>query len=237
MSSKILKNFGLVVLVFIAISAVFALLNPQALQKNQELALSVLVQKINEGQVTKIDIAGTALNIVFKDNTKAISRKEVGSSLDELLKNYNVSQENLNQVEVTVKQEKSGFLDWIIPLSFILPLLIFGVFFWMMARQGRGGPGQTFSFLKSPAKLFDSNSKTAEKITFKDVAGLEEAKEEVAEIVEFLKVPQKFLDMGAKIPKGVLLIGPPGCGKTLLARAISNEAGVPFYSMSGSEFI
>ncbi|MDO8524725.1 MAG: ATP-dependent zinc metalloprotease FtsH [bacterium] len=235
--SKILKNFGIVILVFIAISAVFALLNPQALQKTPELALSVLVQKINEGQVTKIDVSGTALNIVFKDDTKAISRKEIGSSLDQILKNYNVSQENLNQVEVTVKPEKSGFLDWLIPLSFILPLVIFGIFFWMIVRQGKGGAGQTFSFLKSPAKLFDSNSKTAEKITFKDVAGLEEAKEEVAEIVEFLKVPQKFLDMGAKIPKGVLLIGPPGCGKTLLARAISNEAGVPFYSMSGSEFI
>jgi len=235
--NKILKNFLLVILIFIAISAVFALLNPQALQKTSELALSALVQKINEGQVTKINISGTALNVTFKDNATAISRKEVGSSLDQTLKNYNVSQENLNQVEVTVKPEKSEFLDWLVPLSFILPLIIFGIFFWMIVRQGKGGAGQTFSFLKSPAKLFDSNSKTAEKITFKDVAGLEEAKEEVAEIVEFLKFPQKFLDMGAKIPKGVLLIGPPGCGKTLLARAISNEAEVPFYSMSGSEFI
>jgi len=235
--NKILKNFLLVILIFIAISAVFALLNPQALQKTPELALSALVQKINEGQVTKINISGTALNVTFKDNATAISRKEVGSSLDQTLKNYNVSQENLNQVEVTVKPEKSEFLDWLVPLSFILPLIIFGIFFWMIVRQGKGGAGQTFSFLKSPAKLFDSNSKTAEKITFKDVAGLEEAKEEVAEIVEFLKFPQKFLDMGAKIPKGVLLIGPPGCGKTLLARAISNEAEVPFYSMSGSEFI
>ena len=235
--NKILKNFLLVILIFIAISAVFALLNPQALQKTSELALSALVQKINEGQVTKINISGTALNVTFKDNATAISRKEIGSSLDQILKNYNVSQENLNQVEVTVKPEKSEFLDWLVPLSFILPLIIFGIFFWMIVRQGKGGAGQTFSFLKSPAKLFDSNSKTAEKITFKDVAGLEEAKEEVAEIVEFLKFPQKFLDMGAKIPKGVLLIGPPGCGKTLLARAISNEAEVPFYSMSGSEFI
>ncbi len=235
--NKLLKSFGLVFLVFIAISAVFALLNPQALQKKQELAFSALVQKINEGQVAKIDISGTTLNIAFKDDSKAISRKELTSSLDQILKNYNVSPESLSQVEITVKPERSGFMDWIVPLSFILPLIIFGIFFWVIIRQSKGGAGQTFSFLKSPAKLFDSTNKNAEKITFKDVAGLEEAKEEVGEIVEFLKVPKKFLDMGAKIPKGVLLIGPPGCGKTLLARAISNEAEVPFYSMSGSEFI
>ncbi|MDD5738517.1 MAG: ATP-dependent zinc metalloprotease FtsH [Candidatus Pacebacteria bacterium] len=235
--SKILKNFGLIILVFIAISAVFALLNPGALQKNQEIAISNLAQKINEGQVSKIDVSGTDLTITLKDGSKVISRKEVNSSIDETLKNYNVNQEALSQIEITIQPEKSGFLDWIIPLSFILPLVIFGIFFWMIIRQSRGGAGQSFSFLKSPAKLFDSGNKNAEKITFKDVAGLEEAKEEVGEIVEFLKVPKKFLDMGAKIPKGVLLIGPPGCGKTLLARAISNEAGVPFYSMSGSEFI
>jgi len=235
--NKILKNFGLIILVFVAISAVFALLNPGALQKNQEIAISALAQKINESQVSKIDVSGTNLAITLKDGSKVVSRKEANVSLDKTLKNYNVSQETLGQVEITIKPEKSGFLDWIIPLSFILPLIIFGIFFWMIIRQSKGGAGQGFSFLKSPAKLFDSSNKTAEKITFKDVAGLEEAKEEVGEIVEFLKVPKRFLDMGAKIPKGVLLIGPPGCGKTLLARAISNEAGVPFYSMSGSEFI
>jgi len=235
--NKILKNFGLVILIFIVISAIFALLNPGALQKNQELPLSALVQKINENQVTSIDVTGSELTVTLKDETKIISRKEIGSSLDETLKNYNVNQESLSQIAITVNEEKNGFLDWLLPISIILPLIIFGIFFWIIIKQSKGGAGQSFSFLKSPAKLFDSANKTAEKITFKDVAGLQEAKEEVAEIVEFLKVPQKFLDMGAKIPKGVLLIGPPGCGKTLLARAISNEAGVPFYSMSGSEFI
>ncbi len=235
--NKVLKSFGLVILVFIAISAIFALINPQALQKNKELALSELVKNINNGQVGKISISGSELDINFKNGEKAVSRKEAGSSLDQSLKNYGVNPEKLSQVEIQVNQEKNGLLDWLMPLSFILPLIIFGIFFWMILKQAKGGASQTFSFLRSPAKLFDSNNKTAEKITFKDVAGLQEAKEEVAEIVEFLKVPQKFLDMGAKIPKGVLLIGPPGCGKTLLARAVANEAGVPFYSMSGSEFI
>ncbi|MDD4990464.1 MAG: ATP-dependent zinc metalloprotease FtsH [Candidatus Pacebacteria bacterium] len=235
--NKILKSFGLVILVFIAISAIFALVNPQALQKNKELALSELVKNINNNQVEKITISGSELAISFKNGEKSVSRKEVGSSLDQSLKNYGVSPENLSQVEIQVNPEKNGVLDWLMPFSFILPLIVFGLFFWMILRQAKGGASQTFSFLRSPAKLFDSNNKTAEKITFKDVAGLQEAKEEVAEIVEFLKVPQRFLDMGAKIPKGVLLIGPPGCGKTLLARAVANEAGVPFYSMSGSEFI
>lgn len=235
--NKILKNFGLVILVFVAISAVFALLNPGALQKSNELALSDLVQKINDSQVSKINVSGSDLLIVFKDNTKVISRKETSISLDETLKNYGANPDILKQVAITIDPLKNSMLDWLTPIFFILPLVIFGIFFWMIIRQGKNGPGQTFSFLKSPAKLFDSNNKEAEKITFKDVAGLEEAKEEVGEIVDFLKNPQKFLDMGAKIPKGVLLIGPPGTGKTLLARAISNEAGVPFYSMSGSEFI
>ncbi|MDD5433197.1 MAG: ATP-dependent zinc metalloprotease FtsH [Candidatus Pacebacteria bacterium] len=235
--SKILKNFGLVILVFITISAVFALLNPGALQKSNEIALSTLVQKINDGQVSKIDVSGSDLAITFKDASKATSRKEIGISLDETLKNYGANPDIIKQVIVTVIPPKSSFLDWLTPILFILPFVVFGIFFWMILRQSKNGPGQTFNFLRSPAKLFDSNNKTTDRITFKDVAGLEEAKEEVSEIVDFLKNPQKFLDMGAKIPKGVLLIGPPGCGKTLLARAVANEAGVPFYSMSGSEFI
>ncbi len=236
--SKIIKSFGLVILIFIIISAIFTFINPQALQKNKELALSSLVKNINDGQVEKIIVSGSELKINFKNGEKAVSRKEVNSSLDESLKNYGVNQENLKQVEVQVEQEKGGLWDWLMPISFILPLIIFGLFFWMILRQAKTGAGQTFNFLRSPARLFNNDDKSnSEKITFKDVAGLEEAKEEVQEVVEFLKNPQKFLDMGARIPKGVLLIGPPGTGKTLLAKAVSNEAGVPFYSMSGSEFI
>ncbi|MCH8244550.1 ATP-dependent zinc metalloprotease FtsH, partial [Patescibacteria group bacterium] len=145
--------------------------------------------------------------------------------------------EALAGVEIENKKA-TGILTWLAPLSFILlPLLFFAFFFFFIFRQARAGLGQAFDFTKAKARLFGSEGTSKERITFKDVAGLKEAKEELAEVVDFLKNPKKYLHMGAKIPRGVLLVGPPGTGKTLLARAVANEAGVPFFSASGSEFI
>lgn len=235
--NKAIQNFSLIILIFFLLAGAFALFNPQILQNKKEIALSELADKINEGSVQSIEVSGSDLNIILQDGEKSFSRKEASASLDETLKNYGVSADKLRRVRVQVVKEKSTFMDWLVPLSFILPIFVFGLFFWMLLRQAKMGAGQTFNFLRSPARLFDANKTGKEKITFKDVAGLQEAKEELQEVVEFLKNPKRFLDMGARIPKGVLLIGPPGCGKTLLAKAVANEAGVPFYSMSGSEFI
>src|SRR4030042_25859 len=124
------------------------------------------------------------------------------------------------------------------PISIIvLPLLLFFFFFWFILRQAKIGTMQAFDFTRAKARLFGAEGQPKEKVTFKDVAGLQEAKEEVMEIVDFLKHPKKFLAIGARIPRGVLLMGQPGTGKTLMARAVASEAHVPFFSISGSEFI
>ncbi len=133
--------------------------------------------------------------------------------------------------------ESSGFWYWLVELSPILiPLLFLLAFFWLLTRQVKGAGVQAFTFGQSKARIIDPNDKN-QRVTFKDVAGVKEAKEELVEIVDFLKNPKKFLDIGARIPKGVILMGAPGTGKTLLARAVAGEAEVPFFHLSGSEFV
>src|SRR5262249_47568288 len=129
--------------------------------------------------------------------------------------------------------------SWLLPalLYGILPLLLVGFFLWTMMRQAKNGAVQVFDFTRAKARIFGADGTQKQKITFKDVAGLKEAKQELIEIVDFLKFPQKYLAMGAKIPRGVLLLGPAGVGKTMLARSVAGEAGVPFFSISGSEFV
>ena len=139
--------------------------------------------------------------------------------------------------EITVKTT-SGAWSWLGPVLFtVLTLFIFGIFFFMMFRQAKTGAMQAFDFTKARARLFGADGHPKEKISFKDVAGLKEAKEELMEVVDFLKNPKKYLAIGAKITKGVLLVGPSGTGKTLLARAVAGESNVPFLSISGSEFV
>ena len=230
------KNFVFVLLIFLVISGVFTLFQ-QPFEKVKELSLTQLVEEINQEKIKKVVVSGNELQIVYKDDSKARSRKETEAALSQSLINYGVDKEKLTKVEIGTK-EAGGTWNWLGPVLFaILPLLLFGLFFWMIFRQARTGAMQAFDFTKARARLFGAEGQPKERITFKDVAGLKEAKQELTEVVDFLKNPKKYLQMGAKIPRGVMLIGAPGTGKTMLAKAVANESNVPFFSISGSEFI
>ena len=230
------KNLILVLLAFLVVSGIFSLLGEPFPQKT-EIPLTQVAEDINQGKIKKISVIENDLTVLYQDETKAQSKKEKGATLDQSLLNYGVDKEKLKNVEIEFEEE-SGFSLWIGPiLMTLIPLLVFGLLFWTILRQTKKGAMQAFSFTKAKARLLGAEGAPKEKITFKDVAGLKEAKEELQEIVEFLKTPKKFLKMGAKIPRGVLLIGPPGSGKTLLAKAIAGESGVPFFHTSGSTFV
>ncbi|MFH1451095.1 MAG: ATP-dependent zinc metalloprotease FtsH [bacterium] len=221
-------------LVFLALSGIFAFFSTP--EKKQEIPLSQLVTDINQEKVKEFVVSGMIVEIVYNDNSTAITRKEPDASLSESFSNYGVNKEKLANVSFSTKAEENSWV-WLGPLlSFLPSLLLIAFLFWMMMSQAKSGAMQAFNFSKARARLFGAEQ-TKEKVTFKDVAGLKEAKEELMEVVEFLKYPKKFLAMGAKIPRGVLLVGQPGTGKTLLARAVAAEAGVPFFSIAGSEFI
>ena len=199
-------------------------------------SISEIAQQINEGNVTSIAISGGDVNIIYTDETMGKTKKEIQSSFIETLRDYGVTVEALASVEYRVEQE-SGFAYWLkILLPFLFPIILLGLIIWFMFRQTKGSGMQVFSFGKSKARYIDPNNKE-NRVTFKDVAGAKEAKQELIEFIDFLKTPLKYINVGAKIPKGVLLTGSPGTGKTLLARAVAGEAKVPFYTISGSEFV
>jgi len=234
---NLLKNFLFIILIFIIISAIFTLFQ-EPLKKERELSLTQLVQEINQEKIKKITVSGNELQIIYQDESKARSRKETETALSQSLINYGVEKEKLARVEIETKETGGGTWVWLGPLLFaVLPLLLFGLFFWMLFRQARTGAMQAFDFTKARARLFGAEGHPKEKITFKDVAGLKEAKQELEEVVDFLKNPKKYLQIGARIPKGVLLVGPAGCGKTLLARAVAGQSNVPFFSVAGSSFV
>lgn len=203
-------------------------------QPIKEVTLSDLANKISAGEVLSIVVNGNDLDISLKDGEKLTSKKEDRVGITETLKNYNIAPEKMSAVSLEIR-EQSGLSFWLsIIIPTVLPLLIIGVMFWLFTRQAKGGINQAFTFGRANLKPFAG---FRDKITFADVAGLKEAKEELREIVDFLKNPKKYIDMGAKIPRGVLLMGSPGTGKTLLARAVAGEAGVPFFHISASEFV
>ncbi|MEK7452693.1 MAG: ATP-dependent zinc metalloprotease FtsH [Patescibacteria group bacterium] len=230
--SNFSNNLLIAFVVFLVVSGSFSLFTANT-NKPERITLSQLATEVNDGKVSEISVKGNNLEITLKEeNKKQKTRKEEEASLTESLTNYGVEAEKLRNIKIEIN-EPSGAGFWLsVTLPFLLPLLLIGFFLWFMMRQAQRGSMQAFSFTKSKAKM-SVDSKT----TFKDVAGLREAKQELDEIVDFLKNPKKFLDMGARIPRGVLLMGPPGTGKTLLARAVAGEAGVPFFHMAGSEFV
>ncbi|WP_345103496.1 ATP-dependent zinc metalloprotease FtsH [Candidatus Villigracilis vicinus] len=203
----------------------------------EPLTISEVARMIQGGQVARIIIDSDNTIRVVKVNgseeTALESRKESDTTLIEQLRDYGVTPEQLAEmnVEVSAPSVWGGVLSGAL---YLLPVLFMGGLLWFIFRQAQGSNNAAMSFGKSRARMFSGEHPT---VTFADVAGAEEAKQELAEIVEFLKEPQKFIQLGARIPKGVLLVGPPGTGKTLLSKAVSGEAGVPFFSISGSEFV
>lgn len=232
---KLLKNISVVILVFLLLSGLMILYTGPG-QKPQAITLSELVAEINADKVESITVESNDLAIALKDGGKQESRKETESSLTESLKNYGVDDGKLNAVKLDVKGESSAAFWAGAILPFLIPFLLILAVLWFMMRQATRGNTQALSFGMSRARVIDPKDKR-KRVRFSDVAGAKEAKEELMEIVDFLKHPKKFLSMGAKIPKGVLLLGPPGTGKTLMAKAVAGEAGVPFFTISGSEFV
>ncbi|HEY9584255.1 MAG TPA: ATP-dependent zinc metalloprotease FtsH [Candidatus Paceibacterota bacterium] len=233
---SLLKNFIFIVLIFLVISGVFAVFS-KPFEEKKEISLTQLVEDINQEKVKKITVSGNDVQITYNDDSKSSTKKETEASFSETLVNYGLNKDKINKAGIEIKEER-GFSFWMGPVSlFLFPLLIIGLFFWMVFRQAKAGAMQAFNFSKSRARLFGAEGHPNDRITFKDVAGQLEAKEELKEIVDFLKNPKKFLAMGARIPRGVLLMGAPGTGKTLLSRAVAGEARVPFFHISGSEFV
>ncbi len=200
--------------------------NPQS---QNDVPISKLVQDIKNKKVQKVEVADTKVDITYKDGKVATAKKEPNVSLFEVLKNSDVNPAGVN---IVVKEDTSAL--WINVLTSFLPVVLIIAFFFFIFRQARGAQENIFSFGSNKGKTFN---KDFPKTTFADVAGADEAKQEMSEVVDFLKHPEKYRAMGARTPKGVLLVGPSGTGKTLLARAVAGEAQVPFISIAGSEFM
>lgn len=230
---NLVKNFLIFFLVFLSVAAIFSILTES--NKVSKVGIEVLISDIESEQVQSLQVQGDEIKVELKDGTQKIVKKETGESLSSLLSNFAVSPEKTKNIAISII-DPSGWSYWLgIIIPFLLPLIIILAFFLFMMRGAQGMNSKAMSFGQSNAKDFNLDNKT--KVTFKDVAGAKEAKEELAEVVEFLRFPKKFVDLGARIPRGVLLLGSPGTGKTLLARAVAGEAQVPFFHISGSEFV
>ncbi|MCB9811100.1 ATP-dependent zinc metalloprotease FtsH [Candidatus Nomurabacteria bacterium] len=225
------------VLLLIFVTALFSYVTENQV-KPEELTITDVVSQVKAGEVKTIIVRGAMLEVSYNDDTKTPgeAKREVDASVTESLTNLGVTPEELSKISIDVQRE-TGFMYWFSNFApFLFPLLFLGVIIWFFTRSVKGAGMQAMSFGNSKARMIDPND-LSQKVTFKDVAGAKEAKQELEEIVDFLKNPKKFLDIGAEIPKGVMMMGAPGTGKTLLARAVAGEAGVPFYSISGSEFV
>lgn len=232
MDGRSMRRSLIYLLIIVAITAIVFTLFSDSVGGSQEISINEVVSLAAGGDLAVIEIRGNELDILTVSGEALTSRKEAEASVVELLERAGVDPLT-TKIEIVVKGS-SGLSSLFGILFNFLPLVFFGAILLFMMRQAQGNSNQTFSFGRSRARVATGNGPT---VSFDDVAGVEEAKEELLEVVEFLKFPERFLALGAKIPKGVLLIGPPGTGKTLMARAVSGEAGVPFFSISGSEFV
>jgi cell division protease FtsH len=234
MGSRWMRNTFIYLLIVVAVVAiVWSFLGSKSTSTTSE-DISWVVAEVQAQTVSSIDVSGQNLTIHLKnDSTVYKSRMENGSSIYDVLHNAGVSTANIQATTISISAA-SKLSAWLPFLETLIPFIIIGAVLIFFLRQAQGSNSQAMSFGKSRARMFSGNKPT---VTFSDVAGVDEAKEELQEVVEFLKYPEKFASLGARIPHGVLLVGPPGTGKTLLGKAVAGEAGVPFFSISGSEFV
>lgn len=220
---------NIIVLVIILLLAAVFMVNGAKKEKVENVSISKVAEEVKAGNVEKITVEGDKVTVTLKDKNapQQVAYKETSSNL----KDYDIDSAKVTIEPKPVDQSGTQWLD--IALT-VIPLVLIVALFFFMTRQAQGGNNQAMSFGKSRARLFGADKKS---VMFKDIAGSEEAKQELTEVVEFLKFPKKFEALGAKIPKGVLMIGSPGTGKTMMARAVAGEADVPFFSISGSEFV
>ena len=236
MNSNRTQSFIIYFLLLVAIGAMLYVGFRQDNSTQQPLTINQVAKAVQDGTVARIIIENDdTIHIVYKSGKEADSHKETTATLVDQLISLGVSPQQLSSdnlmIEVRPPSQWAGILS---SLLYILPVIFMAGVLWFIFRQAQGSNNAAMAFGKSRARMFSGEHPT---VTFEDVAGVEESKQELAEVVEFLKEPQKFIQLGARIPKGVLLVGPPGTGKTLLAKAVSGEAGVPFFSISGSEFV
>ena len=228
-------NLLTTILVFLLLMSLFSFISG-SIKEREEIALSQVANDVKAGLVTSIKVEGNDLTLTYADGSEKKSKKDPTTSLPETIAAYGATPEQISAVGITIATE-TGLRYYLLTFGpLLIPVLFLIFIFWFLARQVKGAGMQAFSFGQSKARMIDP-ADTSQRVTFADVAGAKEAKEELVEIVDFLKNPKKFLDIGARIPKGILLMGAPGTGKTLLARAVAGEAGVPFFSISGSEFV
>jgi len=233
LNTRNLMRWGIYLVVGVLVAVFFY--NQLAMRQSQPevISLQQVATEVKAGDIAKITIDGDTLEVERQDGTLLAAYKEPDTSLVNSLANLGVSHEQIGGVTIEIAAA-NGLFGWLGILSWVLPLILISAFFLIIFRQAQNSGNQAISFGRSRARMFTGEKPT---ITFDDVAGVEEAKQELSEVVEFLKEPQKFIALGARIPKGVILMGAPGTGKTLMAKAVSGEAGVPFFSISGSEFV
>jgi len=235
-SSSWYKNGFVYLLILVAVVALFVNFF-SASDNSSKVSIQKVATYVKAEQVDKVLIAPDGrltVTLSGEPEKKLVSRTETDTGFTETMKNLGVTQDQLSSIKDIIYEDPSPWADWIGLLTYVVPVLLFGGLMLLMLRQAQSGNNQALSFGKSRARMFTGDKPT---VTFDDVAGVEEAKHELHEVVEFLREPERFTALGARIPKGVLLVGAPGTGKTLLARAVAGEAGVPFFSISGSEFV